>query len=128
MYDYKAPTQSFPLATHPGYKSYWDNNIVAEDGSDTQILAAELNSLQLVTDGTVNRSSIVAATMAGINNSTSLKFEYREFNGKIDTFLKAQIELNKELAKLEASALQCTSHPLFLLFTLSRALVSCQRS
>jgi len=72
IYTYKGPTKSFPLESHPGYKSYWNNNIVYTADGNFTIEASNLDNLQAITDGNIDQSTYA-----------DIKFEkWSQANGK----------------------------------------------
>ena len=54
VYDFNAPTKSYPLGKHPKYRTYWDHDIVdTGGGSDpTSIDAIDLDTWQAKTEAT----------------------------------------------------------------------------
>jgi hypothetical protein len=57
LYDFKGPTKAFPLESHPSYKTYWNNRIVATNGAKQELTGAQLDAFQAITDGTVPDSA-----------------------------------------------------------------------
>lgn len=60
LYNFKGALASAPLKQHPGYKTYWDHDIVAiiqKGGNTSNLLSGtEMNTLQAITDATIPES------------------------------------------------------------------------
>ena len=55
LYTFKSTTVSIPMRSHPGYRTYWDHDLVSivEDEDATKLTTAEMNDFHAVTDGTI---------------------------------------------------------------------------